>query len=313
MYDRWRCNCLGYHVVGMTRRTNTAPAKCIFATLMQTAAEMKSTAHFFPFHLCHRFNPLKLLVKTSICPTLVLLWRRICSHRALFLHTVVIWIDWVLCSRQQQFPPPVRWDIRLLTVVYSDKMLSSRVVQGVVASGIAFSVMSWCILKRGQDVSWCIRKRSPLFVTMFSPLLLIIVAVMSSIILDDKLHLGSVVGSVLIVAGFYAVLWGKGKEMEKIVKIPKKDPEEMNTILELPNNSRSSFSNSKEMMMMMIQSEIGVPSSNLKSSSDSEKKSGEIIRSGRISQSSNSPNNLTTTPTQTTEVTADHVAIDCSD
>ena len=52
-------------------------------------------------------------------------------------------------------------------------------MQGVVAFGIAFSIMTWCI-----------RRKGPLFVSVFSPLLLIIVEIMSSILLDEKLHLG---------------------------------------------------------------------------------------------------------------------------
>ncbi|KAI3910730.1 hypothetical protein MKW92_041314 [Papaver armeniacum] len=64
-------------------------------------------------------------------------------------------------------------------------------------------------------MSWCISKRGPLYVSMFSPLLLVIAAVLGWAILDEKLCVGgSVVGSALIVIGLYAVLWGKRKEME---------------------------------------------------------------------------------------------------
>ncbi|KAF3340496.1 WAT1-related protein [Carex littledalei] len=85
------------------------------------------------------------------------------------------------------------WDIRLVAVLYI----------GVVGSGLAFALMSWCIQRRG-----------PLFVSMFSPLLLVIVAILGWGILDEKLFLGSAVGSALIVGGLYLVLWGKGREME---------------------------------------------------------------------------------------------------
>jgi len=63
--------------------------------------------------------------------------------------------------------------------IYIGVLTSVESVQGVVASGMAFCIMTWCI-----------RQKGPLFVTVFSPLLLIIVAIMSSIILDEKLHLG---------------------------------------------------------------------------------------------------------------------------
>ena len=52
-------------------------------------------------------------------------------------------------------------------------------LQGVVGSGVAFSLMSWCIQRRG-----------PLYVSMFSPLLLIIVAVVGWAILGEKIYFG---------------------------------------------------------------------------------------------------------------------------
>ncbi|KAI3883294.1 hypothetical protein MKX03_003438 [Papaver bracteatum] len=83
--------------------------------------------------------------------------------------------------------------IRLIACLYS----------AAFGSALAFVVMSWCIAKRG-----------PLYVSMFNPLLLVIVAVLGWAILDEKLYVGSAVGSALIVIGLYAVLWGKGKEMD---------------------------------------------------------------------------------------------------
>eukprot|EP00253_Pinus_taeda_P001357 PITA_01357 len=83
------------------------------------------------------------------------------------------------------------WDINLLTAVYS----------GVVASAIAYYVQGLCM-----------RVKGPVFATAFSPLMMIIVAIMGSIILSENIFLGSVVGGVLIVIGLYAVLWGKVKD-----------------------------------------------------------------------------------------------------
>ena len=61
-------------------------------------------------------------------------------------------------------------------------------------------------------MSWCVKQRGPLFVSVFSPLMLLMVAVLSSLLLGEKLHLGTALGAVLIVMGLYAVLWGKGRE-----------------------------------------------------------------------------------------------------
>ncbi|KAK7328223.1 hypothetical protein VNO77_22325 [Canavalia gladiata] len=86
------------------------------------------------------------------------------------------------------------WNVRLLTVAYA----------GIVVSGIMVAA-----------ISWCVRTRGPLFVSVFSPLMLVVVAFAGSTILDEKLYLGSVIGSILIICGLYIVLWGKGKEMTK--------------------------------------------------------------------------------------------------
>lgn len=59
-------------------------------------------------------------------------------------------------------------------------------LQGVVASGLAFPLMSWCL-----------RERGPLYVAMFGPLIIVFVAVLSSIFLDETLHLGMYVHGAL--------------------------------------------------------------------------------------------------------------------
>jgi drug/metabolite transporter (DMT)-like permease len=39
-------------------------------------------------------------------------------------------------------------------------------------------------------MSWCIQERGPVFVSMFSPLMLIVVAVVGWGILGEKIHVG---------------------------------------------------------------------------------------------------------------------------
>ncbi|XP_031272911.1 WAT1-related protein At1g68170-like [Pistacia vera] len=86
------------------------------------------------------------------------------------------------------------WNIRLLSAVY----------KGAVATGLMVVVMAWCV-----------RIKGPLFVSIFNPLSLVFVALIGSLILNEKLHMGSIIGSVFIIIGLYAVLWGKGREMKK--------------------------------------------------------------------------------------------------
>ncbi|KAF7086132.1 hypothetical protein CFC21_089469 [Triticum aestivum] len=85
----------------------------------------------------------------------------------------------------------IGFDNRLFTVVYG----------GIVCSGVAYYLQG--------VVS---RQRGPVFVTAFSPLSMVITAVMGSIVLKEEITLGSVIGAVIIVTGLYFIIWGKSKD-----------------------------------------------------------------------------------------------------
>lgn len=115
----------------------------------------------------------------------------------------------------------------------SNIRLVASVYCGAVGSALAFCLMSWCIQRRG-----------PLYVSMFSPLMLVLVAIASWALLDEKIYVGTVVGSVVIVAGLYAVLWGKGKEMERVPSFKESGGlEEDKFELELPVYSKRTPNN----------------------------------------------------------------------
>ncbi|MBA0871547.1 hypothetical protein Goshw_027332 [Gossypium schwendimanii] len=61
-------------------------------------------------------------------------------------------------------------------------------------------------------VTWGLHLKGPVYVAIFSPVSIAIAAFMSAIFLDDSLHLGSIIGAIIISMGFYAVIWGKAKE-----------------------------------------------------------------------------------------------------
>ncbi|KAA0045231.1 hypothetical protein IC582_016023 [Cucumis melo] len=85
----------------------------------------------------------------------------------------------------------IGWDSRLLAAVYT----------GVICSGLAYYI---------QGV--VIRERGPVFVTSFTPLCMIITAILGSIVLAEQIHLGSIIGAIFIVMGLYLVVWGKAKD-----------------------------------------------------------------------------------------------------
>ncbi|KAM3339720.1 WAT1-related protein [Capsicum galapagoense] len=88
----------------------------------------------------------------------------------------------------------IGFDMNLLAAAYA----------GIVSSSIAYYVHSQVMEKKG-----------PVFVTAFSPLMMIIVAIMGSFILAEQFYIGGILGAVVIVAGLYTVLWGKYKEYKE--------------------------------------------------------------------------------------------------
>ncbi|XP_076952950.1 WAT1-related protein At2g37460-like [Bidens hawaiensis] len=87
----------------------------------------------------------------------------------------------------------LKWDTSLVAVLYT----------GIVCSALAYYIQGIVMKMRG-----------PVFVTAFSPLSMVIVAVMGSIILAEQMYLGRVMGAIVIVAGLYLVVWGKSKDQE---------------------------------------------------------------------------------------------------
>ncbi|CAH8358513.1 unnamed protein product [Eruca vesicaria subsp. sativa] len=100
-----------------------------------------------------------------------------------------------LCSEHNWKQWRLGWNISLLTTVYS----------GVVVSGLVMPLIAWCIEKRG-----------PLYVTVFSPIRLVIVALVGSFALEETLYLGSIIGAIIMVGGVYLVVWCKMKEKKSV-------------------------------------------------------------------------------------------------
>ncbi|CAL5213679.1 unnamed protein product [Lathyrus oleraceus] len=96
-----------------------------------------------------------------------------------------------LCVEKDWSQWKLGWSFRLLTAAYS----------GIVTSGLVFIVTAWCVKKKG-----------PVYASAFNPLNLLVIAIAASLLLDETLYVGSVIGGVLIVGGLYMVLWGKSKE-----------------------------------------------------------------------------------------------------
>ncbi|KAI3734846.1 hypothetical protein L6452_14326 [Arctium lappa] len=88
----------------------------------------------------------------------------------------------------------INWDIKLFAAIYS----------GIVCSGCGYYISGLVMQERG-----------PVFVTAFNPLAMVIIAILGSSVLAEKLNLGSVVGALVIVVGLYLVIWGKSKDQNQ--------------------------------------------------------------------------------------------------
>ncbi|WVZ19184.1 hypothetical protein V8G54_006506 [Vigna mungo] len=83
------------------------------------------------------------------------------------------------------------WDFRLYGPLYT----------GIVTSGITYYAQGLVLQSRG-----------PVFLTAFNPLCMVITCALGSFLFAEQLHLGSIIGAVIIALGLYFVVWGKGKD-----------------------------------------------------------------------------------------------------
>ncbi|CAI9764916.1 unnamed protein product [Fraxinus pennsylvanica] len=83
--------------------------------------------------------------------------------------------------------------LEILSVLYA----------GIIASGLCYVVMSWCVKQRG-----------PVFTSAFSPLIQIFAAAFDVSILHQEIYLGSILGSIIVIVGMYVLLWGKSNNEE---------------------------------------------------------------------------------------------------
>ncbi|KAE8651169.1 WAT1-related protein At5g07050 isoform X2 [Cucumis sativus] len=88
----------------------------------------------------------------------------------------------------------IGWDWNLLASAYA----------GIVTTGVAYYVQGMVMKRRG-----------PVFVTAFGPMVVVIVAFMGHFILAEEIYVGGIIGTVVIVIGLYFVLWGMYKESKE--------------------------------------------------------------------------------------------------
>nr|XP_043639639.1 WAT1-related protein At5g40240-like [Erigeron canadensis] len=76
---------------------------------------------------------------------------------------------------------------------------------------------------RSTAATWCLQKKGPVFVSMFTPLSIVIAVIMGVTFLGDSLLLGSAIGAAIVAVGFYTVLWGQAKEKSTLLMVMERD------------------------------------------------------------------------------------------
>ncbi|CAG7902564.1 unnamed protein product [Brassica rapa] len=76
----------------------------------------------------------------------------------------------------------------------------------IIYSGVFVSLFS------ALTHTWGLHLKGPVYVSLFRPLSIAIAVTMGALFLGAALHLGSVIGSVILCFGFYTVMWGKARE-----------------------------------------------------------------------------------------------------
>ncbi|KAF8006329.1 hypothetical protein BT93_K0583 [Corymbia citriodora subsp. variegata] len=135
----------------------------------------------------------------------------------------------------------IQWDIKLFAAIYS----------GIVCSGVAYYIQGVVMKDRG-----------PVFVTAFSPLSMVIVAVLSTFILAEQLFLGRVVGAIVIVAGLYLVVWGKSKDYKSSSPSPTDEREALPMKLVDPGGNGKDSSSHEMIMISTRKDEEETPETN---------------------------------------------------
>ncbi|XP_011028786.1 PREDICTED: WAT1-related protein At4g08300-like isoform X3 [Populus euphratica] len=80
----------------------------------------------------------------------------------------------------------------------------SIIYAGVISCGLTVTIQLWCTEQKG-----------PVFVTMFSPLATVMVAILAYFLFGEELHAGSILGGAVVIIGLYMLLWGKEKDGDR--------------------------------------------------------------------------------------------------
>ncbi|KAK4266124.1 hypothetical protein QN277_027092 [Acacia crassicarpa] len=166
----------------------------------------------------------------------------------LAIASCVAWAIWFIMQAYsvKRYPAPLSLTTWVCLVGGAQSAVFTMIVEhNKSAWTVGFNVDLWSILYSGVVASglftfvqmWCTEEKGPVFVTMFNPLLTVLVALLSYFVVGDKLHLGCIVGAIIVVIDLYLLIWGKEEEQVADIKIAKErltcnsdDPEKQDNL-----------------------------------------------------------------------------------
>ncbi|OEL28545.1 WAT1-related protein [Dichanthelium oligosanthes] len=192
------------HAPGTDGHANTSKAAWITGTFLMVLNNMAwSLSIVWQARILKEF-PNRMLVAVSLC---------VFSGLQSFVVAAVAERDF---SRWK-----LQLDVRLLAIAYTvmmiaiptipcaDKLMHEMLAtwvdesteQGLVVTGVSYYLQAWCVEMKG-----------PVFFAAWLPLYSVFTMFCSSFFLGEIVHLGSILGGILLIGGLYSVLWGKSKE-----------------------------------------------------------------------------------------------------
>lgn len=112
---------------------------------------------------------------------------------------------------------PKYWNVLIIFVLSRNNKKRDQQYSTEIGKKTTSNIDLWCIIYSGAVSSclnvfiplWCIEQKGPVFVTIFNPLITVIVAIAAYFLVGEKLYTGCILGGVIIIVGLYSLLWGK--------------------------------------------------------------------------------------------------------
>ncbi|GAB2294443.1 hypothetical protein Dimus_028650 [Dionaea muscipula] len=142
---------------------------------------------------------------------------------ALTVASCITWAMWYIMQAftLKRYPAQLSLTVWMSFIGAAQSAIFAVIVEHRPAAwGVGFNIDLWSIIYGGVICSgliifiqlWVTDKKGPVFVTLFNPISTILVAILAYFVLGEKLHVGSIIGGIIVIFGLYMLLWGKEED-----------------------------------------------------------------------------------------------------